>query len=220
METTETPEYFAGYEWAGTHFNELRERFSSREIGSELRGFLFDRAGRVYPTGPGDMENEFKQTLWVTGATRFVVDKLPLEKETLREIWDMAMELGAILSAEQWKLKCWRELRKKPTGWWRKKFGDATPNDVVSALGVAWRRKEAKYKERGRSNPVSKWEVLVDMAGSREMCILAELERIDLVKSGDYWFYHVEGKENTFEVMMRPTYHNGIMTQGTGEIIG
>jgi len=220
MDPTETPEYFAGYEWAGTHFNELRERFSSRNIGGELRGYLFDQAMKVYRSVPGDMENEFKQTLWVTGAIRFVVDKLPLEKGTLTEVWDMGMELGSILSAEYWKLECWKQLRAKPAGWWKKKKGDASPDDVVAVLAVAWRRNEARHKEKGRPSPLSKWEVMVDRMGSREMCVLAELEKIELVRDGVYWYYRVESKDQSFEVIMRPTPHGDHVEQNTGDIIG
>jgi len=221
MDPTETKEYFAGYEWAGTHVNRLRELYSGKEISTpELRSLLFDQAVRVYPAAPGDMQNEFRQTIWVTGAMKFVVDKLPITREALAAVFEAAMELGAALSAEYWKLECFKELQAKPEKWWRKKIGDAAPNDIVSALAVAWRRKARQYKEKGRENPLSKWEVLVDLTGSREMCVLAEVKHIELVKDGKYWYYRVEGKENSFEVMMRPTYDNGIMTQGTGEIIG
>jgi len=217
MEVTETPEYFAGYEWAGTHFNELRERFSSGDIGSELRGYLFDQAMKLYPSMPGDMEREWKQILWVAGGLRFAIDKLPLEKDSLRTVWDMSLEFSHILGAERWKYQCWKELREKPEGWWRKKVGDASPNDVVSALAVAWRAREGKEKKR---NALSKWEILVDRTGSREMCILSELRRIELVEDGNNWYYRVSGKENSFEMIMRPSYYKGRLEHGTGEIIG
>lgn len=221
MDPTETKEYFAGYEWAGTHVNRLRELYTGKEIATaELRSLLFTESMRVYPSSPGDMVNEFKQTLWVTGAMKFVVDKVPISREALTAVFDAAMEMGAALSAEYWKLECFKDLKGRPEKWWRKNVGDAAPDDVVAALAVAWRRDERRYKGKGRENPLSRWEVLVDRTGSREMCILADVKNIELVRDGKYWYYQVEGKENSFQVMMRPTYDNGIMTQGTGEIIG
>jgi len=217
MEVIETPEYLAGYEWAGTHLNEFREKFSSSNIGSELRGHLFDQAMKLYPSVPGDMEREWKQILWVAGGLRFVVDKMPLERESMVAIWDMSLEFSNILGAERWKYECWKQLRAKPESWWRKKIGDATPNDVVSALAIAWRAREGKEKKR---NALSRWEVLVDRTGSREMCILAELEEIELVPDGNYWYYRVSGKEYSFEMIMRPYYHDGRLIYGAGDIIG
>jgi hypothetical protein len=216
---TETKEYFAGYEWAGTNSNRLRELYTEREIATpELRSMFFTEAARVYPAGPGDMENDFRQTLWVVGAMRFVVDKLPATRESAAAMFDAAMELGAVLSAEYWKLQCSKDLKAKSAKWWKKKAGDATPDDVVAALAIGWRRRFAKEKQRPM--PDSKWEVLADMTGSREMCILAELKEIELVKDGEYWYYRVSAKDRHFEMIMRPAYHNGIMHQAPGDIIG
>lgn len=221
MDPTQTKEYFTGYEWAGTNVNRLRELYTGKEIATaELRSLLFSESMRFYPSHPGDMENEFKQTLWVTGALKFVVDKIEISRDALTAVFEAAMEMGAALSAEYWKLECFKDLKGRPDKWWRKKIGDATPDDVVAALAVAWRRNERRYREKGRENPLSRWEVLVDRTGSREMCVLSEVRNIELVKDGRYWYYRVEAKENSFEVIMRPAYDNGIMTQGTGEIIG
>lgn len=219
MDPTRTPEYFAGYEWAAANLNSLRELFTEREVDTgELRSRLFGEAGKLYPAAPGDMENEYRQTLWVTGAIRFVVDKIPQTREGMAAVFEVAMEMGQVLNAEYWKLECLKKLKAKPSSWWGKKIGDATPNDVVSALAVAWRARMAK--EKGRPMPVSKWEVLVDMTGSREMCVLADVEKSDLVRDGRDWYYTVEGKGQSFQMMMRPTYWQGQLEHGTGEIIG
>jgi hypothetical protein len=220
MELIETPEYEAGRAWAEKNENRLVERYSNDDIiGGSLRTHLFEEAAKLYPATGGDLENDLKQTRWVVGAFRHVTETLPLTPAAMRAVFDAAQELGAIYGAEASKLECFQGLKAKPAAWWRKKVGDASPNDVVDAATVGWRIKR-RQERQPRVEPMSKWEVLVDAFGSREMCALLQAERIELVKDGHYWYYWVHAHENGFQMIMRPVMHEGRMTQAPGDLIG
>lgn len=220
MDFTETPEYKAGRQWAQTNENRLVESYSSDDIiGGTLRTKLFEEAGRIHPAKPGDMEEDIRQTLWVLGAFRHVVDTLPLTREAMTAVFDAAQELGAIYSAEKGKLECFRSLKAKPQKWWKTKLGDATPADVLAAAAVGWRIRRRREKEK-RLSPESIWEVLVDQFGSREMCAFDEAQRIELVKDGHYWYYWVHAPENGFQMIMKPVVHEGRVISYPGELIG
>lgn len=220
MDPISTPQYKQGRAWAKDNQALLVERYSNADLATaELRTYLFDRALRAYPSGPGDMENELRQTLWVLGAIRHVIDTLPLTKEAMRAVFDISMELGAVLGAEIGKLQCFNELKKKPAAWWGKTFKDARPVDILAALEVDWRRRFGR--EKGKSKSDSPWEVMVDVFGSREMCILAHLRTIELRQDGAYWSYVASSKDgNSFQMLMRPVYHDGRLTSLPGEIVG
>lgn len=220
MDFTETPEYKEGRAWARRNEARLSERYSNDDIiGGSLRGRLFEEAAKLYPSEPGDMENDLRQTLWVLGAFRHVVDTLPTSQEAMAAVFDAAQELGAILGAERGKRECFLELKKKPESWWKRKLGDATPADVVAAASVGWRIRKRKEKA-ARQEPANRWEVLIDLLGTREMCALEDPSKIDLVKDGNYWYYWVHGPEGGFQMIMRPVMHEGRMIQAPGDIIG
>jgi hypothetical protein len=220
MDFNETPEYKEGRAWAFRNDARLSERYTSDDIiGGSLRNRLFEEAVKLYPSEPGDMENDYRQTLWVMGAFRHIVDTLPMTPQAMVAVFDAAQELGAILGAERRKRECFLELRKKPESWWKKKLGDASPADVVAAASVGWRIR--KRKERAeRLEPKNRWEVLVDTLGAREMCALGDPRKIDLVKDGHYWYYWVHGPEWGFQMIMRPVMHEGRIEAAPGDIIG
>lgn len=154
MTITETPEYRTGFEWATEHGPLLAELFSSREVStSELRIRLFQEATRRWPSRHDDLGNDLKQVAFVAGAFKAAVRTLPMSHEALIAMNETAMEMGSLWGAEQAKAEALQILQEKPPGWWRKKMGDASPNDVVNALASAWRHDWAK--ERGRPNPRS-----------------------------------------------------------------
>lgn len=220
MDPTETPEYNAGRSWAEKNDNRLVERYSNDDIiGGSLRTHLFEEAAKLYPAAGGDLENDLRQTLWVLGAFRHVVETLPMTREAQIAVFDAANELGAIFSAERAKLECLRNLKAKPAGWWKTKLGDVNPDAVVAAASVGWRLRRRKEKEL-RTQPVSKWEVLVDWFGSREMCVLDNAQRIELVRDRAHWYYWVHGDEVGFQMIMRPSMHEGRMIHAPGDLIG
>lgn len=220
MDFTDTPEYKEGRQWAFRNEAKLSERYTNDDIiGGSLRTRLFEEATKLHPSQPGDMENDYRQTLWVLGAFRHIVDTLPKTREAMAAVFDAAQEIGAILGAERAKRECLLELKKRPEAWWKKKIGDASPADVAAAAAVGWRIR--KRQERAvRLEPVNRWEVLIELLGTREMCVLADPKKIDLVKDGDYWYYWVHGEDVGFQMIMRPVMHEGRMIQAPGDIIG
>lgn len=218
MDITKTPEYTAGWEWATEFAPTLTELFTSREAATpELRRRLFQEAARRWPSTGDDLINDLKQTAFAAGAMKAVVQTLPLAPETASAVFDAALELGAIWSAEQAKAESLETLKKKPEAWWRKKLGGASPRDVLMALSGAWRRDWAR--ERGRQNPKSKWEILIDTLGSRELGTLAEAVSIqEIVESVSR--YAIESEDDSFEIVSRPVYHQGRLIHYPGEIVG
>lgn len=218
----DSPEYNAGRTWAHKNQNRLAESYSNDDIiGGSLRMKLFEEAGKLYPAAGGNMENDLRQTLWVMGAFRHIVDTLPMTREAMIAALDAASDLGAIYSVEVAKLKCFKELKAKDPGWWKKKLGDATPADVVAAATVGWRVKRRVEKSLGPyPTPKSIWEVLVDAFGSREMCLLSHAQEIELVQDRAYWYYWVHGPESGFQMIMRPVVQDGRLVHVPGDLIG
>lgn len=222
QDITDQADYREGIDWAVLHSPELVERYSSTNItGDELRSYLWKVAGNIYPSKRGDPENDLRQTFFVAGAIRRIIDTLELTPGAMKEVFGVAMDIGQIYGAERWKYACFLELKEKDTSWWRKRKGAASPNDIVGALANYWWRRFAKEKQVSRT---SKWEVLVDTLGTREMCILAHLTNVDAQDQGKYKTWTVEGKENTFQMMSAPVWENVggrmILVQGMGEIVG
>lgn len=221
LDITDQPQYVEGIGWATFHSNELVERYSSVNItGDELRSHLWKIATQIYPSKRGEMENELRQTFFVAGAIRRVIDSIPLSPEAMREVFDIALDMGQIYGAEKWKYKCFLELRAKDASWWRKKRGAASPNHIVNALSNYWWRKYAREKAATRT---SKWEILIDTMGTRELCVLADLVNVE-AEGEKYKTWTVEGKENSFQMMAAPVYEmidgRSILVQGMGEIVG
>lgn len=213
-EAKETEEYREGYDWAVLHGPELAERYSSNDLSTqELRSYLWKIAGQVYPSKRGEMENELRQTLFVIGAIKRVIQG-HVEFKAFLEI---AQEMGAIYGAEKWKYVHFETLKKKEASWWRKKKGDASPNEIVSALSNLWWNKFAR--EKGVKS-TSKWEIMIDTLGTREMCALASLEKVKFNDGGRYKTYDVEGDDCDFQMMAEPVMENGRVHSWAGEIVG
>lgn len=220
MDFTETPEYLAGRAWAAKNENRLVELYSSDDIiGGKLRTVFFEEAGKIYPAGGGDLENDLRQTLWVMGAFRHVVDTLPMTQEAMAAVFEAGNELGAIFASERAKLRCLKSLKEKSPEWWKKKRGDASPADVVAAAAVGWRIRRRKDKET-RLEANSLWEILVDWFGSRELCVLDEARKIELIQDGKNWYYTIHAEDYSFQIIMRPTVEDGRMIHAPGDIIG
>lgn len=216
MDITEDPAYEDGIVWTTRHVDRLRELFSERELDTaELRVRLFEEAARRYPSRPGDMENDLRQTAWVAGALKPLADLMPFSPEGLAAVFDAALEMGMIYSAEAGKAEALEELKGKPRGWWQRKVGDARPNDVVMALSNAWWR-----DHRGAKKGPGRFGILIDRLGTREMRALATLERITHVASGTYRYYDVDGKNVGFQVVSDPVFEGGRLVQGAGDIVG
>jgi hypothetical protein len=222
LDITDQPDYSEGIDWAVLHSRELVERYSSTEItGDLLRSYLWKVATVIFPSKRGEMENELRQTFFVAGAIRRIIDTLPLSPKAMTEVFDIGLDAGQIYGAEKWKFKCFLELKEKDVSWWRKKQGAASPNDIVNALSNKWWREYAKEKGVSRT---SKWEILIDILGTREMCILSNLRKVKAQDEGKYKTWTVFGKENTFQMMSAPVYEwidgRSILVQGMGEIVG
>lgn len=222
VDFVETQEYREGIDWAVMHAPELAERYSSNNItADELRTYLWKVAGQAYPSKRGDMENDIRQTIWVAGAIRRIIDTLPFNLKSMSEVFDIAMDIGSAYGAEKWKYVHFLTLKDKDASWWRKKKGAASPNDVVGVLANAWWRKFSKEKGGGKT---SKWEVLIDTLGTREMSAMASLKDIEYREDGQYKSYIVEGDDVDFQVMASPVYDMSsgrmILVQGMGDIVG
>jgi hypothetical protein len=222
MEVTETPEYKRGIAWADQNRARLAELYSSKEIDTpELRSRLFEIAEGFYPKITGkqrdSMENDLKQTLFVMGAFRRLIDTLPVSREALLAVMDVAMEMGSIYSAELAKSEYLELLKKRDKRWWKTKYGDATPEKIVTCLSYTWWRTIGFPEDRAQT---TKWEVLIDTTGLREMAALATLSSIELVKDGDYVHYEVHGHEGSFDIMAEDVVKDGITVQYRGDIVG
>lgn len=224
LDINQQPAYKDGIDWAVLHSPELAERYSSTNItGEELRSYLWKIALEIYPSVRGEMESELLQTFFVAGAVRRVIDTLPLSPMAMAEVFSISLDIGQVYGAEKWKYKCFVELQGMETGWWRKKKGAASPNEIVSALASYWWRRYAKDKQASRT---SKWEVLIDTLGTRELCILAHLTIVELEEhqNGRYKVWTVNGRDNDFQMMAAPVWEmvggRQILVHGAGEIVG
>lgn len=218
MSPIDTPEYQAGWAWATEHGPLLVELFSSKEVFTpELHVRLFREAGRRWPSSPDDLLNDLKQAAFVIGAMKAAIKTLDMSPETMLAVNEAGLGMAQLWSSEQGKANALEDLKKKPEGWWRTKMGAATPNQVVGALSFAWRVDFAK--EKGRKNPRSRWEILIDTLGPREMEIFADATAIFERKDGPERFV-VDAPEDAFEIISKPEYDGGRMYRYPGEIVG
>lgn len=218
MTVTDSPEYQAGWEWATEHGPMLVELFSNKDVSTpELRVRLFREATRRWPSDPDDLMNDLKQVAFVIGALKAAIKTLDASTEAMIAANEAGLEMSQLWSTEQGKARALEDLKKKPENWWRTKMGAATPNQVVGALSFAWRVDWAK--EKGRKNPRSKWEILIDTLGPREMEILADATKILERKDGLERFV-VDAPEDAFEIISRPLYEGSRMLRYPGEIVG
>lgn len=218
MSITDTPEYRTGFEWATEHGPALAELFSNKEVSTpELRVRLFKEATRLWPSKHDDLANDLRQVAFVAGAMKAAVRTLQLSPEGMVAINDAGYEMGDLWRLEQIKARSLQTLQEKPASWWRTKMGDVTPNQVVGALSVAWRHDFAK--EKGRRDPRSKWEILIDSLGPREIEILVDATKI-YERNDGLSRYVVDSPEDAFEVISRPLYEGNQMLRYPGEIVG
>jgi hypothetical protein len=218
MMVTDSPEYQAGWAWATEHGPLLAELFSGKEVSTpELRVRLFREATRRWPSDPDDLMNDLKQVAFVMGALKAAIKTLGNNREAVIAANEAGLEMSQLWSTEQGKARALEDLKKKPENWWRTRMGAATPNQVVNALSFAWRVDWAR--EKGRKNPRSKWEILIDTLGPREMEILADATAI-LERKDGYERFVIDAPEDAFEIISRPAYEGGRMLRYPGEIVG
>lgn len=215
---TDTEEYKEGFDWAVLNSSSIAERYSSSDLSTqELRSYLWKVAAPLYPSKRDDMENELRQTMFVAGVIRRLIDTLPRDLPALKAVFEIGMDMGQIYGAEKWKLVHFLALKKKDASWWRKKKGDASPNEIVSALSNRWWNTFAEEKGVKRT---SKWEILIDTLGTREMCALATLKDVKFNGEGKYKTYDVEGDDCDFQMMADVVWDGGRVISFAGEIVG
>lgn len=218
MSPIDTPEYKAGWAWATEQGPMLTELFSNKDVSTpELRVRLFQEASRRWPSDPDNLLNDLKQVAFVMGALKAAIRTLDASHEAILAANEAGLEMSQLWSSERGKANALEDLKKKPEGWWRTKMGAATPNQVVGALSFAWRVDFSN--EKGRKNPRSRWEVLIDTLGPREMEILADATAI-LERKDGYERFVVDAPEDAFEIISRPAYEGGRMLRYPGEIVG
>jgi hypothetical protein len=218
----ETVEYRTGRRWAAEEYRRLVELYASNQLNTEeLRAALWKAAGAEYPSRRGELEPELQQTLFFAGAIRSLVDRLPKNLEGFGAMFEMGLEVGQVYQAEKWKLVHFLELKKKDASWWRKKKGDASPNELVNALSNDWWHRFGRKKALTKT---SKWEILIDTLGTREMCALATLEKVVYKGEGSYKTYEVEGDGCDFEMISElvAEWQDGrhVVHYYAGEIVG
>lgn len=218
MSVTETSEYQAGWAWATEQGPMLSELFSNKDVTTpELRVRLFKEAIRRWPSDPSNLDNDLKQVAFVMGALKAVIKTLDHSREAVLAANEAGLEMSQVWSTEQGKARALEDLKKKPESWWRTKMGDAAPLQVVAALAFAWRVDWSKEKKR--KNPMSRWEVLIDTLGPREMEILADATKIVEVQDQPYRFL-VDAPHEAFEIISRPQYEGRNLLRYPGEIVG
>ena len=218
MSPLDTPEYKAGWAWATEQGPMLSELFSNKEVSTpELRVRLFREASRRWPSDPSGLENDLKQVAFVMGALKAAIKMLDASPEALLAANEAGLEMSHLWSTEHGKARALEELKKKTESWWRTKMGDASPMQVLGALAFAWRVDWSK--EKGRKNPRSRWEVLIDALGPREMEILADATKIIEVKDQPSRFI-IDAPEEAFEIISRPQYEGTRLLRYPGEIVG
>lgn len=218
MDITESPGYATGWAWAKEYGPDLSELFSSRSVSTpEFRVRLFKEASRRWPSSSDNLDNDLLQVAFVAGAMKAAVETLPLTPEALSAVMDAAMDMSMTWSVERSKARSIKALQAKPESWWRKKIGDASPGSVVAALSVAWRKQWAK--ERGRLDPKSRWEVLIDVMGSRELDALLNATSITELHDG-VSRYVIESPEESAEIVSKYMREGDRIYHYPGEIVG
>lgn len=218
MTITDAPEYHFGWEWAREHGSELSELFTSVDASTpEIRTRLFKEAIRRWPSTHDDLSNDLRQVAFVAGGIRAAIQTIDIPRELMLAANEAALQMGDLWRLEVAKARALETLKARPTGWWRKKMGEATPNDLVNALSVAWRRDHAR--EKGRRDPKSKWEILIDTLGPREIEIFVDATQI-LKREDGLPRYVIDAPDEAFEVISRPVYEGNYMRRYPGEIVG
>lgn len=226
MTITDAPEYKLGWEWATEHAPELSELFTGRDASTpELRVRLFKEATRRWPSAHDDLSNDLKQVAFVAGAIKAAIQTINVPQDLMIAANEAAFQMGDLWRLEQAKARALETLKARPAGWWRTRLGvsqsrsrpSRTPNDLVNALSFAWRRDHAK--DKGRRDPRSRWEVLIDTLGPREIEILVDSTAI-FEKDEGLFRYVVDSPEEAFEVVSRPVYDGTYMRRYPGEIVG
>jgi hypothetical protein len=165
------------------------------------------------------MENDLKQDAWVAGAIRRLVDTMPESQEGLAAVFDVALEIGTIYGTEFWKHEHLESLKRKPKSWWRTRFGDAKPDDIMKPLYMRWWREVGTPEKLSRT---TRWEALKYSFGSREMGAFDTLEKVERTEhqGGKYVVYDVKGETSNFEMMAENVLEGNRLIQGAGEIVG
>lgn len=209
MDISRHAAYIAGKEWADENLDSLRERYTGTTMWTdEMRKHLWDVALARYPSDPDRMESDVAQTAFVAGALRRVTDTLADDPRSLAEVFDVALELGTTFSVEVAKMECLEELRDKGRSWWQSKKGDLAPDAILTVMSLRFAREHRRMAR-------SRFEPLKEYFGSRELCILAALEKIEVIRDRHYIHAIVESDESTFDVML-----NDAGAQKAGEIVG
>lgn len=215
------PQYAQGIAWTDTNLDRLRERFTGTDLQTqELRDVLWPTAERLFKPQRDSMENDLRATAWVAGAMKRLTETLEGSPEGMIAIFEVAMEMGHIFSAESGKHEALEILKAKPAAWWRKKAGGLSPNDIMKPVYMNWWRTVGNPEER---RSTTKWEALKHAFGSREMWALAELKQAVQVGADNdrYVFYDVDGEEVGFNIMAKDAVHpGGQISQHAGAIIG
>lgn len=220
LSVTEMPEYLEGLAWAAENMDRLRERFTGTDLQTQdLRDILWGAAQELYPEQRESMENDLKATAFVAGSLYRLTQMMEDSPEGLIAVSEMAMEMGSIFGAEAGKHEALESLKAKPLSWWRKKFGAASPNDLMKPIYTKWWREVGNSENRKRT---TKWEALKHTLGSREMRAFEALKNVTLEgEGGVYVTYDVDGEGGGFQMMAKDAVHpGGIVSQQAGEIVG
>lgn len=215
MDITRHQAYSAGKAWATEHLDSLRERFTGTNmLTDELRKHLWEVALHRYPSDPDRMENDVAQTAFVAGVLRLVTNKLdPNDLASLSSVFDTALEIGTAFSVEVAKMACLEELRDKGRTWWTTKLGDLAPSTLTQVMSLRFAKEHQRLAR-------STFEPLKEYFGSREMCIFAELEEVEVSRHREYTIGRFLAKRDDgyrfFDVILQSAnnYHK------VGEIVG
>lgn len=218
----ETVEYRTGRRWAAEGYRRLVELYASNTLNTEeLRAALWKAAAEEYPSKRGEMEPELQQTLFFAGAIRSLIDRLSNSMVGFGAMFEMGLEVGQVYQAEKWKYVHFLTLKGKDASWWRKKKGDASPNQILDALSSDWWH---RFGQKKGLKKTSKWEIMIDTLGTREMCAMATLENVVYSGEGSHKTYHVEGDDCEFEMIAElvAEWQDGrhIVHYYAGEIVG
>lgn len=219
MIITEMSEYAEGVAWAEENLDRLRERFTGKDLQTqELRDVLWPEAEHRYPSQRESIENDLRATAWVAGAIKTLSETMRFDPEGMSAVFEVALEMGSIFGAELAKHEALEVLKGKSRGWWMKKAGDASPNELMEPVYRKWWRDIGDPAKRSRT---SKWEALKYVFESREMRVLENLKKIEKVDQGVYVFYDVDSEEGGFQIMVKDAVHpGGIVSQQAGDIVG